>query len=183
LLGYPRPGCTAGFTRDLVWIDKPGGTTMLNEPRRLLACGRRRIYWDDLDLLYFVGYALWNYLTSPWLLAAPGVELATATLPPSCPPNWVALRARFPDGLPTHCREQTFYFDEVLRLRRHDYTAEVFGAWARAVNICARHRNIHGLLFPTRRRVVPRWRGRPLPGPTLVWLELEEIALLPKEPS
>ena len=60
-------------------------------------------------------------------------------------------------------------------LRRHDYTPDVvappLGAATSATN-----RGVDGLVFPTRRRVVPRAPGgRPLPGPTIVSIELDSI--------
>ena len=30
--------------------------------------------WDVLQLAYFIGYAMWNYLTTPFLFTYPGVE-------------------------------------------------------------------------------------------------------------
>ena len=93
--------------------------------------------------------------------------------------TWRRLEARFPAGIDTHCPRQVFYYDRELRLRRHDYTAEVVGRWAHAAHMCADHVEVGGLLFPTRRRVVPRGPGnRPLPFPTLVALQLSEIEVI-----
>ena len=30
--------------------------------------------WDDLNLAYFSGYAMWNYLTTPFIFALPGFQ-------------------------------------------------------------------------------------------------------------
>ena len=35
---------------------------------------RRNLRWDDLDALYFAGYAMWNYLNIPFLFDEPGFE-------------------------------------------------------------------------------------------------------------
>src|SRR5271166_6045857 len=35
----------------------------------------KKLRWNKLDMLYFAGYALWNYLSFPFLLEAPGVEI------------------------------------------------------------------------------------------------------------
>ena len=90
--------------------------------------------------------------------------------------RWRRLDVTFPPGLDTHCPRQSFLYDDELRLRRHDYTAEVVGRWAHAAHACEGHVEAGGLRFPTRRRVTPRGPGgRPLPGPVLVWLELSGI--------
>jgi len=34
--------------------------------------------WDDLHLAYFSGYAMWNYLTTPFLFAMEGFEVEEA---------------------------------------------------------------------------------------------------------
>jgi hypothetical protein len=65
---------------------------------------------------------------------------------------------------------------------RLDYTAEVFGGWAKAVHYCRDYRNYSGLLVPTRRQVLPRKSdGHPRNFPTLVWIEVEEVALGPPQ--
>ena len=87
-------------------------------------------------------------------------------------------RGRFPPDLDTHSAHQTFYVDVSGLIRRHDYTAEVVGGWARAAHRLSEHRQVDGLAFPTRRRVRPIGvRNRALPGPTLVWIELDALAV------
>jgi hypothetical protein len=129
---------------------------------------RRNVRWDPLDLGYFAGYAMWNYLATPILLTREGVEVTEGP--------GRRLDATFPEGLHTHSRRQTFWFDADSLLRRHDYTADVVGRWARAAHAVHDHREFGGLLFPTRRRVTPRGPGsRVLPRPVLVWIALDEI--------
>src|ERR1700754_4010377 len=41
-------------------------------PRDSFAGYTRETPWDRLHLAYFVSYALWNYLTAPFLLTYPG---------------------------------------------------------------------------------------------------------------
>lgn len=83
------------------------------------------------------------------------------------------LRATLPPELPTHSCKQTFHLGQDGRITRIDYTAEVFGPWALAANHCLVHERIDGLLFATRRRVVPRG----LPGPPLVTISIDDITL------
>lgn len=137
---------------------------------------RRNFRWDDLDATYFAGYAWWNYLNHPYLLTREGVTVRELEPWRQGEETWRRLEARFPADLDTHCTVQVFHYDRELRLRRHDYTAEVVGPWARAAHLCDDHVEVDGLVFPTRRRVLPRGAGdRALPFPTLVSLRLARI--------
>ncbi len=134
---------------------------------------RRNIRWDPLDSVYFAGYAMWNYLTMPYLLTRDDVEVSEGETWQEEGETWQRLNARFPPDLDTHSRRQTFYFDSDGRLRRHDYVPEVIGRWARAAHYCADPVHAGGLVFPTRRWVHPIGPGnRSLPVPTLLSLQL-----------
>jgi len=179
---YPtagRPG-RGTFETDRVRIERPDGSVAeRRDPRAAFRRSlRRNLRWDDLDLLYFAGYAMWNYLTTPYLLARPGVELAELEPWHEGGETWRRLTVRFPADVPTHSTEQVFHFDVDGRLRRLDYTAEVVGGWAKAAHYCEDHRSFDGLVVPTRRRVYPRRaNGRPAPAPTLVALDVGHVAL------
>ena len=73
--------------------------------------------------------------------------------------TWRGLRVRFPDDVPAHSREQLYYFGDDGLLRRNDYTAEVFGGWAKAAHYCWEHRDFSGLVVPTHRKAMPRGRA------------------------
>lgn len=137
---------------------------------------RRNIRWDPLDSVYFAGYAMWNYLTAPYLLTREGVEVTEGGMWQEGEEAWRCLNVTFPAGLDTHSPRQTFYFDGDGHLRRHDYAPEVIGRWARAAHYCADPIQAGGLLFPTRRWVHPIGPGnRPLPFPTLVTVQLSDV--------
>ena len=153
---FLRVGRAATFTPDRVTV----GEQSRDDPRARL--GTLRLRWDHLDMAYFCGYATWNYATTPWLLT----RVHTRELPGR------RLRATFPRDIPTHSRVQTFHFDAQGLLTRLDYTAEVFGRWARGSHVCSEHRRFGPIVTPTRRRVTPRVAGRPLPGPTFVALDV-----------
>jgi hypothetical protein len=161
---YPEPGSRGVFEGDRVLIESEGGQVLAerSDPRRLFPGVRRRIRWDRLDALYFAGYALWNYLTTPRLLTLPGIDLRE---------EGRVLHAVFPEAIPTHSREQAFHVDGRGLIVRHDYTAEVFGGWARAKHASSEHQTFDGLVFPTRRRVTPRGAR----FPTLVWIDVDGV--------
>jgi hypothetical protein len=175
----------AGFDRGRVFLEDAEGQTIAerSDPRPLFFGRgglRRNLRWDALDTAYFAGYAMWNYLTTPLLLTRDDVRVSEGE--PRTGPGgerWRRLGARFESSLHTHSAEQAFWVGDDSLLRRHDYTAEVVGGWARAAHSLAEYREAGGLVFPTRRRVTPRAPGgSALPGPTLVWLELEDIAVV-----
>ncbi len=177
---YPRDGQRGIFEHGRVRIETEGGETIAERerPRECFNKLRRKLWWDDLDLAYFAGYALWNYATTPFLFRRPGFDLQEIEPWYERGERWRRLRVRFPADVPTHSPEQDFYFDESFRLRRLDYTAEVFGSWAKAAHYCHDHREFSGLVMPTRRRVVPRRRNnKPAPGPTLVSIAIDEASV------
>ena len=137
---------------------------------------RRALWWDHLDVLYFAGYALWNYLCAPFLFVEPGFVAEEIEPWDEETEQWRRLRVTFPPTVPTHCQEQVFYFDARSLLCRLDYTVEVVGSWVRAAHYCFDHRAFAGLMVPTRRRVVPRRSdGRAYSGPTIVWIEIKDV--------
>jgi hypothetical protein len=115
----------------------------------------RNTAWDAAHLGYFLGYALWNYLTTPFLFTRP--DIATHELEPwhEAGQTWRRLHVRFPDEIATHNPEQVFYFDHTGLQRRMDYITEVNGSTL-VGHYSGRFRDFHGLTIPTRRRVFRR---------------------------
>jgi hypothetical protein len=179
---YPRPGRRGVFAGDRVWIESGQGEVLdrrHSAREAFLGLGgrlRHAAWWDHLDALYFAGYAFWNYLNAPFLLAGPGFESSEGEPYETGAETWRRLEVRFPEGLHTHCREQTFYFDERGLLRRHDYAPDVVAPFARAAHVSGEHRDFDGLTVPTKRRVTPIGaRNRPLPGPVVVSIALDDL--------
>jgi len=131
----------------------PGQTIAARgDARAAFRSPRHLLWWDRLDASYFLGYTLWNDLTFPRLLLRPDLEWTEL--------DETTLRARFAPGLPTHCDEQIFRFDrESGLLRRHEYTADVFGSWARVVTVVLKHREWDGLMCACRRVTTPGRAG------------------------
>jgi hypothetical protein len=141
-----------------------------DNPREAFRSGRL-FRWDAIDFAYFSGYAMWNYLTLPFLLADPGVTVTVSDRQTT----GTRLQVTYPDTIPTHSATQELYFDQSGRLLRHDYTAEVVGSWAKAAHLCRDYRQFGGLWLPTTRRVYPRGPfNRPLPLPTLVAIDIHD---------
>lgn len=142
------------------------------DPRSRFPYGRRSVWWDRLDQVYFTGFTLWNSLAFPAILMRSDVECLEVG--PSI------LEVTFPADLPTHCETQRFYLDPATgRLLRQTYTVEVFGPWARASNVVLEHAAWDDLAYPCRLRVTPRGPGdRPLPLPRLVDVEVSGWRLL-----
>jgi hypothetical protein len=175
---FGRPGHRGIFEGEDVRIETLDGAVVAErrQARTAFSGGRRALWWDRLDALYFGGYALWNYFSLPLLLTRADVVAREIEPWDEAGERWRRLRVTFPPAVPTHCPEQVFSFDALGRLRRHDYAALVFGAWARAAHYSGEHREFAGLVLPTRRRVLPRGPGgRPLPLPTLVWIDVDEV--------
>ncbi|MEM1452124.1 MAG: hypothetical protein AAF957_14400 [Planctomycetota bacterium] len=114
---------------------------------------RVRLAWDRLDVAFFLGYAIWNYALTPWLLTREGFE-ADALEPASLRGRRCErVRVRFPTEVPTHSPVQDFWFGEDGRLARLDYTAHALASWARGAHEVDEYATFDGVLFPSRRRV------------------------------
>jgi hypothetical protein len=153
---FPAPGLRTSFTAQRVAIESDTGEVQAErlDPRAAFAGHTLHTPWDDLHVAYFAGYAMWTYLTAPFSFASPGFRTEQLSPVQEEGQTWQRLKVTFPDHVATHCREQTFHFDESGLLRRHDYTAEVINAGP-AAHYCSGHREFNGIMVPTRRRVHP----------------------------
>ncbi len=143
-------------------IYEPGRTATVTEggelveqresPRDAFNGHVRATPWDAQQLIYFAGYAMWTYLTTPFLLVLPGVR--TDEIEPWSGEGevWRRLKVVFPSSIHSHSREQTFYFDSSGLLRRQDYSVDIMGGTSSA-HYASDHERFSGLIFPTRRRV------------------------------
>lgn len=121
---YPKAGYRGVYTPQRVWIEDEGGRVVAERTGvfQVLQAQAPTDPWDMLDELCFIGYATFEYLTLPFLLAEPDVqveEVGPHTEYGSTP--WHGLRAIFPARIPTHSTVQTFYFDETFLLRRFNF--------------------------------------------------------------
>ncbi|MEY4575766.1 MAG: hypothetical protein RL701_469 [Pseudomonadota bacterium] len=162
------------FTPERVWVEDRAGklTEERSQPQPHFEHVREST-WDQLDRLYFTSYALWNYLTTPFLFGERSFESEEVEPHHENGQTWRRLRVRFPAHIPTHSQAQTLYFNDKGLLQRLDYTAA-----APVSHYCYDHVNFNGIVFPTLRRVVRQAaNGEGLAGPTAVLIQISDIRL------
>ena len=176
---YPRTGRNSEFIgNEDVRITSGDNQVLVSrqQPRSAFRHFRRQLYWDALDFTYFGGYATWNYLTTPFLFLRKNIRFEELEPLPTDSEYLPRLQVSFPEGFPTHCQKQIFYFDRNYHLRRLDYTAEVISRWARGAHICDNYQDFEGFKVPTKRRVYPLLLGsKPLPGPIIVAIDIHDF--------
>jgi hypothetical protein len=150
------------FTRDRVWIERRDGWSVeeRSDPRAAFAGHVRETPWDRLHLTYFLGYALWNYLTAPFLFAWQGFNFRELDPHVEGRETWRVLEVTYPDNIPAHTKTQKLYFDDAFMLKRWDYETDVLGGVA--AHYCYDPVTVEGIVFPTLRRVVRRTPDGPL---------------------
>jgi len=185
LAPYPNPGQRGVLENGNVRIEDDTGQVVAERERpRSYFKGRRNLWWDDLDLLYFGGYALWGYMNAPFVFRSDEYEVEETEPWVESGESWRGLRVRFPDHVAAHSGEQLYYFGADGLLRRNDYTAEVFGGWAKATHYCWEHKTLSGLTIPTHRKAIPRLpNGKPLRQFVLVEIKIADARLRPRVPE
>ncbi|RYZ01618.1 MAG: hypothetical protein EOO73_34880 [Myxococcales bacterium] len=161
-LDYPDADHTGVFDNGAVRIERRDGQVVLAaaEHRRSFRGFAAYRRWSPLDALYFFGYALSHYHSLPFTLS----DARLVTAKPASPRRPLdVLDVELPDDLPTHSRRQTFYFDKSGRLVRHDYHAEIVGAWARGAHFWKRQTSCNGFPISMERLVVGRLGKTPYP--------------------
>jgi hypothetical protein len=168
----------SAFTPERVAIETTQGDVVeaLEQPRASFADQTLETPWTTLQLAYFVGTAMWTYLTQPFTFALPGFE--TAELDPwqEAGEKWRRLHVVWPSYLATHSTEQTLYVGEDGLIRRHDYDVEIMGG-SGAAHYLSDYTQRAGLMIPTRHRIFPRQPdGQALREPLLVSIDVSDIA-------
>lgn len=131
--------------------------------------------WDNLQLAYFAGYAMWTYLNTPFLFALPGVKTEEIQPWQENGAAWRRLKVTFPTSIATHSAEQTFYFDERGLLKRHDYDVDVSGGTS-AAHYVSELEEFSGVIVPTKHTVCGRQAdGKAVPTPLVVSIDISEI--------
>lgn len=176
---FPQKGKRGIFREGRVWIQTDAGAVVegLPSPRTAYDGHERATPWNDLQFLYFIGYAFWNYFTTPFFLTLDGVTCEEVEPFEENGQHWRVLKATFDDHIDTHCPVQKFYFDDHGMLQRHDYFTDV--AKGNVAHYCMDYRTFDGFVFPTRRRVVNRGPDEisRTGGPSTVLIDIESIVV------
>ncbi|WP_296941989.1 hypothetical protein [uncultured Massilia sp.] len=174
---FGAPGRRTAVTPQRAAIEDADGTVVaaLDDPRAAFAGFGLETPWDDLHLAYFVGYAIWNYLTVPFVFAEPGFGVEQLPDWDEDSETWHRLRVTYPDAIATHSRVQTFYVAADGRLRRHDYDVDVNGGTP-AVHYFSDYTTVEGIALPTRHHIYLRDAdGGHAPEPLVVSIVASDI--------
>ena len=174
---FGAPDQRTMFTPESIAIEKLDGPIVAERhaPRDSFAGHQMSTPWDALHRAYFNGYAMWTYLTTPFLLAMNGVRVEETEPWRKGPEAWRVLRAYFPGSVETHSRIQDFFFGEDLTLRRHDYDVNVAGGFA-AAQPTSDYVVANGIHLPTKRRAYTRGSDRrPILEMLMVSIDISEV--------
>jgi len=176
---FPGQDKRAIFEPNRVAIEKTNGTPIdsRDNPEKSFEGQQRETPWDDIQVAYFAGEALWTYLNTPFLYTHKGFateEIASIQVDGE---TWRRLKITFPDNVKSHTREQISCFGPDGLLRRHDYTVDILGG-ATGLNFAYDNRNVDGIIIPTKRRVYA-YEGdyKIVKDPLLVAIDMQEITL------
>jgi hypothetical protein len=132
--------------------------------------------WDPLQRAYFNGYALWTYLTTPFLLTLEGVSVREIAPGEENGETWAGLQAQFPPEIASHSSVQEFYFGNDHLLRRHDYRVEVAGGFP-AVQYVYDIVEVDGIKLPSKRRAYRAdAQGNAIPDQLMVAIDLSDFS-------
>ena len=177
VMPFGAPNRRTAFTPDRIAIETTEGALVAERlsPRKSFQGHGETTPWDPLHRAYFNGYALWSYLTMPFLFTLPGVLTEEVDPWSEGKQLWRRLRVRFPERIATHCAVQDFYFGEDFLLSRHDYSLDVSGGLPAAQYVYD-YVDAEGLRMPSKRRAYRRVAGGlAIKDELLVTIDLSEI--------
>ena len=174
---FGGPNKRTAWSPDRIAIETKDGTVIAERqaPRESFRDHNENTPWDPLHRAYFNGYALWSYLTMPFLFTLPGVVTEEIEPWQERSQQGRRLRVHFPESIATHCAEQDFYFGDDFLLRRHDYNVDVSGGMP-AAQYVSDYIEADGLRMPGKRRAYRRGDdGQANKDALLVAIDLSEI--------
>jgi hypothetical protein len=174
---FIREGMRSSCTPDHTVIETLDGKPVKDRknPRAAFDGHTVETPWDDLNLAYFSGYAMWNYLNTPFILAQPGFQAEEIEPWDENGEKRRRLKVAFPDHIATHCPEQIFHVNGEGLICRADYSAPVAGG-APTAHYLDDHKDFSGIKVATRRRALRRRAdGIAIPDPVFVAIDIAEI--------
>jgi hypothetical protein len=175
---FGAPDRRSRFTPGRVAVEKTNGEVLeeLEQPRPTFAGHTVETPWSTLQLAYFVGTAMWTYLTQPFTFAMDGFKAEELEPWKENGVEWRRLQVTWPSYLATHSTVQTLYIGDDGLFRRHDYDVEIMGG-SGAAHYLTEYVESSGIMVPTKHMIYPRDPdGNPVVDTTLVSIDITDIA-------
>lgn len=176
---FTQPGLRSSYSpgRVLIETDDDAAETIdaLTAPRESFGEHSLETPWSTLQLAYFAGYAMWTYLSEPYSLTFPGVQVEELGPWDEDGQAWRRLGVRYPESIGTHSADQVLYVDSDGLLRRRDYDVDI-AAGSPAAHYMNDHQEFGGIVIPMERFVHSRDEsGHPIPVPVTVSIDIDEV--------
>jgi hypothetical protein len=174
---FGEPGVRTAFTGKHIALLNEEGKVIeeLANPRASFAGHTLETPWTRLQTAYFLGYAIWTYMTAPFAFTTAGFRTEELTPWQENAETWRPLKVEFPDNIETHNKEQTFYIDSNGLIRRHDYTAEVV-AGGPSAHYLSEYREFDGIMVPTKQFIYGAAEdGSAVREPLVVSIDLSNV--------
>src|SRR5271163_2881338 len=109
---FPGQDKRAIFKPSRIVIETLHGTLIeaRDNPAKSFEGQQRETPWDDIDVAYFVGEALWTYLNTPFLYTRAGFTTEEIPSIQVEGETWRRLKITFPDDVKSHSKEQISCF-------------------------------------------------------------------------
>lgn len=178
-MDFPGQDKRSVFEPNCVVMQRRDGTIVASrdDPEASFQGQEQSTPWDDLDVAYFSGEALYAYCNTPFLYTYEG--FSSEEIPPIEVEGetWRRLKVTFPDRVKSHTKTQISCFGPDGLLRRHDYIVDILGG-APGLNYAFDYRDVDGIIFPTKRRVYA-YEGdyQLVKEPLLVQIDMGEVTL------
>jgi hypothetical protein len=147
------------FTGNNVTVETENGRLLdfRENPRSSYAGQVFETPWDDIHNAYFTSYALWTYLTVPFVYTYPGFAVTELSLWRENGEVWRPLRVTFPKSIPSHTETQVRMLETgaldigFLRVPIGEHSA---------LDVVTVHREAFVLVVPSSHKLAKRKRVR-----------------------
>ena len=177
MTGFSAPDKRALYRPDRVALEGCDGT-LLEERRATSAQFQQELRtkgWDELQLAYYCGSLMWNYLAVPFVFADGDVVTEELSAANTRGKSLRRLQVRFPSRLATHSVEHLFYFDDQALLQAQEYPA-AHDDQTRVAQVFSGHQRFSGILVPTLCRLLKiGLDGSAVARPSLVDVEIFDV--------